>query len=55
VINCARCGAEQEQASALAWSFEPGPQERWLCPECARRHVREIEAKLAPEWWALDT
>ena len=55
MISCARCGAEQEQTSALAWSFEPGPQERWLCPKCARRHVREIEAKLAPEWWHSDT
>lgn len=22
-----------------------------LCPACARRHVRDIEAKLDVEWW----
>jgi hypothetical protein len=55
MTRCAQCGAEQDPASALAWSFEPGPDPRWLCPECARRHVREIEAKLAPEGWLPDT
>ena len=55
MINCAQCGAEQDAASALAGSFEPGTEPRWLCPDCARRHVREIEAKLAPEWWLSDT
>jgi hypothetical protein len=53
--TCALCGAEQDDpATALSWVHEPGPESRWLCPGCARRHVREIEAKLAPEWWACD-
>jgi hypothetical protein len=24
---------------------------RWLCPDCARRHVRDIEGKLPDEYW----
>ena len=52
--TCALCGAEQDPATALSWVHEPGPEPRWLCPGCARQHVREIEAKLAPEWWACD-
>jgi hypothetical protein len=54
-MNCALCEAERDPAdpAALAWVHEPGP--RWLCPACARRHVRDIEAKLAPEWWVRST
>jgi hypothetical protein len=54
-MTCALCGAGQEPATALAGVHEPGTEPRWLCPDCARRHVREIEAKLAPEWWLPDT
>jgi hypothetical protein len=54
-MTCALCGAGQEPATALAGVHEPGSEPRWLCPDCARRHVREIEAKLAPEWWVSDT
>ncbi len=54
MTTCALCGTARDPVdpAALAWVHEPGTQPRWLCPECARRHVREIEAKLAPEWWA---
>jgi hypothetical protein len=55
MTTCALCGAERDPATALAWVHEPGPEPRWLCAECGRRHVREIEAKLAPEWWANGT
>jgi len=50
---CAGCGTprDPDQADALAWAFEPGDPPRHLCPACARGHVRDIEAKLAPEWW----
>jgi hypothetical protein len=24
---------------------------RWLCPDCARQHVRDIEGKLPDEYW----
>lgn len=55
---CSVCGRERDAANAdaLAWVHEPGPDGgRWICPDCARRHLRDIEAKLAPEWWARDT
>jgi hypothetical protein len=50
-------GAEPNATAALAGVRELGPEPapRWLCPDCARRHLRDIEAKLAPEWWAHDT
>ncbi len=54
-MTCALCGAEPGPATALAWVHEPGPEPRLLCPDCVRRHLRDIEAKLAPEWWAHDT
>ena len=58
--DCLVCGRERDDAdaTALAWvhEHEPGPDGgRWICPDCARLHVRDIEAKLAPEWWAPDT
>jgi hypothetical protein len=28
-----------------------GTRTRWVCPDCTRRYVRSIEAKLEPEWW----
>ncbi|SDD88667.1 hypothetical protein [Actinokineospora iranica] len=46
---CGRARADDPPADALAWAREPGP--RWLCPACARRHVRDIEGKLPPEYW----
>ena len=37
---------------ALAWSVENGARARiWLCPACARVHVRDIEGKLPDEYW----
>lgn len=53
--TCVVCGAERDprDPDSLAWSVEreaDGPV-RWLCPPCVRRHVRDIEAKLAPDWW----
>jgi hypothetical protein len=53
--RCLRCGTVRDPAepAALAWACEPAGDgsARWLCPGCARRHARDIEAKLAPEWW----
>jgi hypothetical protein len=53
--TCLRCGAVRDPGdpAALAWACEPDPDAgaRWICPGCARRHARDIEAKLAPEWW----
>jgi hypothetical protein len=28
-----------------------GHHTRWVCPECTRRYVRSIEAKLDQQWW----
>jgi hypothetical protein len=53
--TCRTCGRERDDAdvAALAWVHEVGRDgSRWICPGCARRYVRDIEAKLAPEWWA---
>lgn len=55
-VVCARCGrtrsADEDPAMALAWV---STRERgtlwWLCPDCARRHVRDIEGKLPDEYW----
>jgi hypothetical protein len=52
---CHRCGTARPAggAEALAWAHEQEPDGRagWLCPACARHHARDIEARLAPEWW----
>jgi hypothetical protein len=53
---CTRCGrtrgTDEDPATALAWvsSRERGGL-RWLCPACARQHVRDIEGKLPDEYW----
>jgi hypothetical protein len=61
-LRCARCGrAPRDGESALGWSVSRAPrptgvierspeQERAsvLCPECLRRHVRDVEARLDP-------
>ncbi|GAA5117417.1 hypothetical protein GCM10023320_19720 [Pseudonocardia adelaidensis] len=55
VDTCRHCGAtrDQDAASAVTWVRERDPdgREHWLCPDCVRRHVRDIEAKLSHEWW----
>jgi hypothetical protein len=55
MITCQLCGIHREAdgVRALAWVHdrEPDGRERWLCPDCARRHARDIEAKLPLDWW----
>jgi hypothetical protein len=55
VQTCRHCGAtrDPDAGSAIAWVCERDPdgREHRLCPTCTRRHVRDIEAKLPPEWW----
>jgi hypothetical protein len=46
--TCERCGAQGSDGELLTWCLEP---EQAFCPECARAHVRDIEAKLPTEWW----
>jgi transposase-like protein len=55
-VVCARCGRtrspDDDPATALAWvSTRERGTLRWLCPDCARRHVRDIEGKLPDEYW----
>ena len=54
--RCSRCGRSRtadDQLTALAWVSERDERgnARWLCPDCARTHVRDIEGKLDQEWW----
>ena len=52
MISCARCrGRSRTRRRRSRGRSSRGRRQRWLCPECARRHVREIEAKLTREWW----
>lgn len=52
---CSRCGRSKAAAApveALAWVSERrGERMSWLCPVCARAHVRDIEGKLPEEYW----
>jgi hypothetical protein len=50
--RCARSRAESPPEEALAWTMTNDKQARsWLCPQCARTHTRDIEAKLPDEYW----
>ncbi|SHG37556.1 hypothetical protein [Streptoalloteichus hindustanus] len=55
VVACDRCEARRDPRDAMAavtWVPErTSGATRWLCPDCARRHVRDIEGKLPVEWW----
>jgi hypothetical protein len=56
VVTCVRCGqhrdADTSPTKALAWVSErEAGVTRWLCPQCARMHVRDIEGKLPHEYW----
>ncbi|HEV8563269.1 MAG TPA: hypothetical protein VGR06_43690 [Actinophytocola sp.] len=54
-VRCARCNRSRTNDPplvALAWVVENGVRGRaWLCPSCARAHVRDIEGKLPDEYW----
>lgn len=55
LVECGWCGCPRMDASpveALAWVVENGEHgQTWLCPACARTHVRDIEGKLPTEYW----
>jgi hypothetical protein len=53
-VACQLCGrtADSEAEPPLTWVLDTdGEHRRWTCPECARNHLRAMEAKLEPEWW----
>jgi hypothetical protein len=55
-VRCVRCSKRRDPsaspAEALAWSAERISGELvWLCPGCARAHVRDIEGKLPIDFW----
>ena len=54
-VLCARCGQNRAAAApieALAWACDrQGDRTTWLCPACARAHVRDIEGKLPEAYW----
>jgi len=54
LVTCDACGTAWPDLAAdqLAWSagWEQGRQVH-TCPDCARRFLRSIEAKLDSEWW----
>jgi hypothetical protein len=57
---CNLCGRsadpERDGDPPLGWCADTvetseGPTTHWVCTECTRRFVREIEAKLDQQWW----
>lgn len=54
-VTCSRCGRSRAQDApldALAWALEADTGRHvWLCPTCARSHVRDIEGKLPHAYW----
>jgi hypothetical protein len=48
---CQLCGQAVPDAP-VTWMLEHGPRGPvWTCPDCARAHLRSIEAKLDQEYW----
>ncbi|MFF4171418.1 hypothetical protein [Streptomyces sp. NPDC001744] len=50
-LACARCGTTAD-APPLTWtcSVEDG-RRVYFCEDCARAHLRAIEARLDSSWW----
>ena len=56
LVSCSICGRRRDlgaaPAEALTWVSErERGRQRWMCPGCARAHVRDIEGKLPAEYW----
>lgn len=51
--TCVRCGRSAAVDHAWAWSqaVDADGRSTWVCPDCARQHARDIEAKLDDAWW----
>jgi hypothetical protein len=43
----------QTAAVTAGWLREVGADGAvtWVCPDCVRRHIRSIEARLDDAWW----
>jgi hypothetical protein len=54
--TCRHCGTPRDPgaADAIAWARDRDldGREHWMCPACARRYARDIEARLPQELWA---
>lgn len=51
--NCSMCGTDADDPVAvLTWTLDVTDQGwQWICPDCARDHLRDIESRLGQEWW----
>lgn len=53
--SCRVCGRPRDQGDpiALVWTVErePDGRVRAICPDCTRRHARDIESGLPAEYW----
>jgi hypothetical protein len=52
--TCSYCGAVAEASDAVAgaWTFAvDNGRVTWLCVDCARLNIRNIEAKLPEDYW----
>jgi hypothetical protein len=57
---CSMCGRvadpKEDGDPPLGWCSDlvetaEGQRTHWVCPQCTRKFVREIEAKLDQQWW----
>jgi hypothetical protein len=55
VESCRVCGRRRDPTdpTALVWAVERDPDGRVhaICPDCTRRHARDIESGLPAEYW----
>ncbi len=50
--ECRSCGTPRPDPALLDWVLDrTDGVPSWLCPDCVRRHVRDIEARLPYDWW----
>lgn len=51
--RCHLCAATpDDELAVLTWTLDSsGDLWTWICPPCSRDHVRDIEARLAADWW----
>lgn len=56
LVFCRLCHKSTEPAPGcvpLGWTVDLSQGDvKYLCRDCARRNLREIESKLGEEWWS---